>query len=240
MPNAFDKIGSALDRFQEAHFWIHMLEQNYHFADPLRWHLNVFLKALKETPQLLQMELQNESGFVSWYRDHRDRLNADPLIKFLAKQRDIVVHRSMLVPNSGGSLGITEMRGMKMGITFSVHPLEDSDHAMERYLQHAAEHGDFLGILIPDEDSLPCVQREWRLSGFDEELVELCARAWLRVGETIAAVLQWLGQDVPLLSLDCRHGTQKLQFKLYDRDELTKQMHDLESAPDGFTPSSYN
>jgi hypothetical protein len=44
---------------------------------------------------------------------------------------------------------------------------------------------DFLGVLVPDEDSMPCVRREWHLAEFDEELVDLCARAWLRIGETI-------------------------------------------------------
>ena len=231
MKDAYEKIGSALDRFQEAHFWIHMIEQYYHVADPFRWHLNVFLKALKEVPQLIQMELQNEKGFPAWFREHRDCLYADPLITALAKQRDLVVHRSMLVPDSHGFVGITEGRGMKLGLTFPVHPLEDSDHAMQRYLSYAKTHRDFLGILIPDEDSLPCIQREWRLPEFDDEIVELCARAWLRMGETIDEVLRWQGADPPPLSLDCRHGTQKVQFKIFDRDKLVEQMKTIEGVP---------
>jgi hypothetical protein len=98
---------------------------------------------------------------------------------------------------------------------------------MQRYLRHAKAHGDFLGILLPDEDSLPCIQREWRLPGLADEIVDLCARAWLRVGQILAEVLRWLGEDVPPLSLDCRHGKQKVQFKLYDRDELMTQMQTL-------------
>ena len=53
MPNGYDKLTSALDRFQEAHFWLHMMEQHYHSADQFRWHLNVFMKALKEVPDLI-------------------------------------------------------------------------------------------------------------------------------------------------------------------------------------------
>jgi hypothetical protein len=175
------------------------------------------------------MALQNEKGFTTWYRDERTKLTRDPLIKFLGKQRDVVVHQKMLIPKSGGAVGITELRGMKFGLTFPVRPLEDSDDAMQRYLHHAKKQGDFLGILEPDEESLPCIQREWRLEGFDDDIVDLCAKAWLRVGETIAAVLKWLGEDVPPLSLDCRHGTLKVQFRTYDRDKLREQMRAIPS-----------
>ncbi len=65
----------------------------------------MFLKSLNEVPQLLRMELQNETGFTPWYRDQRKQLNADPLINLLYKQRDIVVHQRMLVPQSGGWVG---------------------------------------------------------------------------------------------------------------------------------------
>ena len=66
-----ERIEPALDRFREAHFWLHGLEEHYHFADPLRWHLNAFLKSLKEVPQLLQMGLQNQKGFSKWYAAER-------------------------------------------------------------------------------------------------------------------------------------------------------------------------
>jgi len=104
--NALDRIPASFDRFQEAHFWIHGMETYYHLSSHFRWHFSVFLKALKEVPQLLQMELQNEPGFTAWFRDQRDLLNRDPLIAHLSRQRDIVVHRDMLIPNSRCSVGI--------------------------------------------------------------------------------------------------------------------------------------
>jgi hypothetical protein len=226
----YEKIAASLDRFQEAHFWLHMVEQYYHAADPFRWHLNAFLRALKEVPQLLQMELQNEAGFKDWFSSQREALRADPLISVLSEHRDFVVHRGMLVLGSTATVGITEGRGIKLGVTFPVHALEDSDHGMRRYLAVSKECGDILGILIQDEDSLPCVQRQWRLPEFEDEIGEVCARAWLRLGETVAAVLSWLGAQPPPLSLDCRHATQEVQFKLYDRDELTNWMEVMESG----------
>lgn len=228
MSNApYEKIGSALDRFQEAHFWIHMMEECYHDADPFRWHLNVFMKALKEVPQILQMAMQNEDGFTEWFGEQREQLDGDPLIAMLSKQRDLVVHRSMLIPQSSGTIGITEGRGFKAGLTLPIHPLEDSDNAMLRYAHHFKDL-DFLGLVTPDEDSMPCVHREWRLPEFEEELVDLCARAWLRVGETIDAVLRWQGAEPPPLSLDCRHNSQQFRFKYYDRDELIKRVQAMQ------------
>lgn len=227
----YERIGASLDRFQEAHFWLHMVEEYYHVTDPFRWHLNAFLRALKEVPQLLQMELQNEPGFKDWFSTQRDSLRGDPLIRVLSRHRDFVVHRGMLIPKSTALVGITEGRGMKLSMTFPVHALEDSDNGMRRYLAVSKVHGDILGILIPDEDSLPCVQRQWRLSEFEDEIGEVCARAWLRLGETVAAVLSWLGAHPPALSLDCRHASQEVQFKLYDRGELVQWMEVIELGP---------
>ena len=85
---ALHKMESSLDRFREAHYWIHMLEEHYHQADTFRWYLNAFLKTIKEVPDLLARGLQNEKAFKEWFRDEREGLRADPLIAYFAKQRD--------------------------------------------------------------------------------------------------------------------------------------------------------
>lgn len=227
-------IEPAFDRFREAHFWIHALEEYYHFADPLRWHFNAYLKALKEVPLLLQMGLQNQRGFSKWFSLERDQLNADPLIRYLSTQRDIVVHRGMLVPNSHGSIGVTEGRGFKLGMTFPLHALEDSDHAMHRYLHYMLQQNalDFLGVLADDEDSMPCVHRVWKLEPFDQELVDLAATAWLRLGELVNRVVEWVGVTTERFSLDCRHSGQRVQFKLYNRDQLKVQLAEMRADGD--------
>ena len=227
LEQALARIETSFDRLREAHFWIHGIEQHYHYAEQFRWHLNAFLKALKEVPKLLSIELQNMPGFSSWFRDQQKSLAQDPLIAHLAKQRDIVVHRRMLLPDSECTVGITELRGIKLGIGFPSSPHEDSNHAMHLYLRVAATRGDFLGILSPDEDSVPCVRRIWRLTGFDADVVALCARAWLRTGETVADVVRWLGAEPPPLSLGCRHADQKVQFKLFNREKLTAEFREL-------------
>jgi len=225
------KLNSTLDRFQEAHLWLHMMEQSYHHADPFRWYLNVFLKAIYEVPILINMELQNRSGFPKWFANQRRVLQSDPLIDALYKGRDRIVHKKMLLPKSRAVVGLTEGRGIKLGFGMNINPLEDSDHGMHWYL--AA--GDFLDILVPDEDSLPCVEREWRLPDFDEELIDLCSRAWLRVSVTVADVLKLLGEDVPPQTLTCRRTHQAVRFKTYSRDTLRKWLAEMQTTPNSIT-----
>lgn len=220
---AYDSISAALDRFEEAHFWIHMMEQYYHSANPFRWHLNVFLKALKEVPDLIQMALQNETGFSQWFKDERVKLREDPLIDALSKHRDFVVHRSMLLPKSSGWVGMAEGRGLKHAFNVPIDPREDSDSAIYRFAELTKDN-DIFGLLSPDDDSMPCVQREWRLPDFEDDLVDLCSKAWLRLGELIDAVLRWQGASPPELSLDCRHGSANISMRLYDRDQLRKHV----------------
>jgi hypothetical protein len=199
------------------------VEAYYHEADPFRWHLTAFLKALDEVPTMLAMALQNTAGFPEWFRPRREALGRDPLISELAEHRDFVVHRGMLVPKSKAFIGITEGRGMKLGMRFPLHPLEDSDDGMHRYLRVTS---DPLHIMMPDEDSMPCVEREWQLAKVDGEVVEVCAVAWLRIGETILDVLKWLGASEERFSLDCRHASQGYRTKTYSRETLAKWQSD--------------
>ena len=217
-------IHSSFDRLQEVHFWIHGLEQFYHYASRFRWNLNAFLRALKEIPGLLQMEMQNESGFKEWFCPHKRSLLNDPLIHFLSEQRDVAVHQKMIVPDSKCWVGLTELRGMKFGLGMEMDAREDSDRAMHQYLYQNLAHGDDFGILMPDDDSIPCVYREWRLSEFDDEVIDLAEKAWLLTAKTIAEVLKWKGFTPPPLSLSCRHGIQDIKFKLFDREQLRQKL----------------
>lgn len=215
------RLHPALDRFAEAHWYLHQMERHYHAADPFRWSVNAFLRALKEVPQQIQMAVQVDRAVLDWYRERSEALREEPLVSHLFKARDFVVHQGMLIPSSNAHIGITEGRGMKLGLGFSLHPLEDSDAGMARYMEIARERGDFLGILTPDEDSLPCVERIWRIDALpDQELADLAASAWVTVGTLLSETNERAGHERLNLALDCRHSPQQIRFKLYDRDEL--------------------
>jgi hypothetical protein len=210
---------SALDRYCEAHFYIHAMIDHYHTADAFRWSLNSYLRALKEVPQLIQMSLQKCDGFKTWFGDLAAVYLSDPLVRYLSKQRDIVVHREMLVPQSSGAIGVTEGRGMKLGFGLPFDPLEDSDFAIMGYLL-ASEGRDILGILKEDEDSLPCVERIWRMAAFDDEIITLASHALDKAGELLSHVYQWLEQENPVKPLNCHIAGQMAQIKTYDRGTL--------------------
>lgn len=228
---ALDNLPSAFDRLQEAHFWLHSMEDHYHSADHFRWCLGAFLKCMKEIPEIMEKELQNKVGFKAWFKPHKVALREDDLNQFLIRKRDRLVHGGMLIPASRCMVGVTELRGIKLGMGFPIDPREDSDMAMIRYLHYLSKgNSDFLGMLVDDEDSLPCVHREWRIGRYDEELIGLCARAWLRIGETLKAVVEWLGVTPPPLSLNCLKSTQNVQFKLFNRVELKLELARLKAG----------
>ncbi len=93
---------------------------------------------------------------------------------------------------------------MKMGMTFPINPLDDSDLAMDRYLT-VFKTPTTVGVLTPDEDSMP-VSGEWYLPQFDEESREGLRARLAEAGETMVKVLKWLGGGGERFSLDCRHG----------------------------------
>jgi hypothetical protein len=216
-----ERLGPAMDRFREAHFWLHGLEEYYHFAEPFRWHLNAFLKALKEIPELVSFGLQNRDGFPDFFRPLKESLNQDILIRKLSKQRDFVVHQGQLVPGSRAAVGITEGRGLKLGFGGQFPPLLDSDEAMKRFVEGTKKSGDFLGILAEDEESYPCVERTWVLPELgDREVLDICSEAWLKVGTMLTAVMNHLGEPSFVPDLNCRHDPDTVKIRAYDRDEL--------------------
>ena len=228
--NPYERIDSALDRLAEAHFWIHKMEDHYHEADYFRWHLNAFLKALREVPEMIKRSMKGVVGFDDWYRQQIRELKTDVLIRALQQKRNFVVHEAMLLPRSRCTVGITTGSVVKMGMSFEVNPLEDSDSALLRIARRTKDV-DFLGLNTPDEDTLPFVERQWRLEEFEEELVDLCAAGWLRIGQAVADALRWQGVEPPSLSLDCRHGDRDVRRRLYDRDWLTAEVGRLEEQP---------
>src|SRR5215813_287467 len=81
------KIEDAIDRLNEAHYHIHMMEARYHDADPFRFSFNSFLRVLKEIPQILRMAMQAEPGFTAWFQGRFATAAQDPLVRELFKQR---------------------------------------------------------------------------------------------------------------------------------------------------------
>jgi len=220
-----ESLSSTLDRLDESAWHIRMMEQHYHHADCFRWSLNSFLRSLKEVVQLLTMDVQGNSEVVKWLREEKGKLNDEPLVAFLFKQRDIVVHRTMLKPASKGTVGFTRGRGLKLGLGMPIDPLADSEDAILRYIYFAAKEKDFLGILYTEEDGggeYTCVQREWRMEQFpDTELTKLAAQAWERVAKLTLNTATKLGASVIEPKFELQNPN-RVQFEIY-RPEWVKE-----------------
>src|SRR5690242_20262887 len=111
-----ERLPAALDRMREAHFFIHLMESFYHVSDSFRYSLNSFIRSIKEVPQLISQELQHEAGFPEWFRGRRAALADDPLISHLSRERDYIVHRGMLRPASHCTVGVADLRMMRLGL----------------------------------------------------------------------------------------------------------------------------
>lgn len=220
-------LESSLDRLNEAAWFIHMMEHHYHQADQFRWSLSSFLRTLKEVLQLVTIEVQHNKKLSAWLRTEKERLHQDPLLGFLFKQRDIVVHKAMLKPASKGMVGYTRGRGLKLGMGIPIDPLDDSEVAILKYIYFAAKDKDFMGILYTEEDGsgeYTCVQREWRLQQFpDEELTRLAAKAWEDVAKVAYEVAIQLGAKTmePKIELG---NPNRVQFEIYNPAWVKEQL----------------
>lgn len=223
----FDSLSFSFDRIDEAAWFIRLMEDNYHKADKFRWSLNSFLRTLKEIMQLVTMEVQGDKKLSRLVTDKKSELSKDPLIGFLYKQRDIVVHKSMLKPASSGSVGFTRGRGMKLGLGLPIDPLSDSEEGIKRYIYHAAKDKDFLGILYTEEDGggeYTCVHREWKLEQFPEdEITKLAATAWEKVAQAFFDVAGEMGAQLikPTFKLG---NPNHIQFEIYNPEWVKEQL----------------
>ncbi len=219
------KIESALDRWSECHWHIHQMEGNYHTPDLFRYSFNSFVRAVKEIPQILKMELQNESDYREIYKPTIQSLNEDSLFSLLQETRNFIVHRGMLEVLSSGVVGTTEGRGIKIASGFSVAPYETTDEAYERFKELCRSEKMIRNWLGPDCDSWPIVRREWRIPALpDKELLEVAIDSWRLVGTVLSKVIVHLGGDEFDLSFSCGHDPDKVKTKSFSQSEFFKSV----------------
>lgn len=229
MKCAHSRVEASLDRWRECHWHIHQIERTYHEPDSFRYSLNSFIRAVKEVPQLLQMELQHEPMYRQTIKPMVTALYRDPLLSLLHKKRDFLVHQGMLVPHSSGYAGVTRGHGkLKMGMTFGVGPHESSDEAFIRYVKTCKAVPDFNLLCGPEEDTLPCIQRKWVIAEFPEtDLLDVVVAAWQTTGEVMSQVLVHLGAQALDLTMPCRHDPEKVRMKIYTHEQFETQLKSI-------------
>ena len=228
MTCAHSKLAAALDRWSECHWHIHQMEANYHEPEPFRYSLNSFIRAVKEVPQILKMELQNHPLYAAKLKPVLDVTKSNELLKKLSTQRDFIVHRGMLDLASKGEIGTTEGRGFKIGVGFNVAPFESSSEAYERYKEMCRSNPFFRDAFGPDCDSQPCLRREWRVENLgDTELLELSVSVWRALGEAISSIVQLMGGEALDLSMPCLHDPERVKTRTYSQSEFFRAVDGL-------------
>jgi len=218
-------IYDSLDRWRESHWHIHQIERYYHQPELFRYSVNSFIRAAKEVPQLLMMELQRHPKYASDLKPLITTLTSTALYSVLKKKRDFIVHQGSLELLSKGSAGITEGRGFKMGLTFRIEPWESSDDAYERFKAICRQDKDFRAMFGPDEDSVPCVERTWLMEEFPaKDLFDVTIEAWEATGATLSKIVITLGGEAIPVDKSCLHSSQKIRMKRYSQQDFVQSV----------------
>ena len=196
MTCAHQKIEAALDRWQESHWHLHQIEWHYHDADALRYSMNAFIRALREIPDMVNISTQNNKNFLAWHKPIRKTLEKeDHLITQIINHRNYIVHNSMLKPESKAYMASVRGYTIKMQFPFYVDPFEDSDSAVNRFIEIAKENSVLLDMLAPDDVQVLALIREWHITGFKDEIITAFRHAWLRIGEYLSDIVEFLGGE---------------------------------------------
>lgn len=225
------QIEASLDRWLEVHWQIHQIEAHYHNPDGVRFSFNALIRAAKEIPQILLMELQRQPNYRTEIKPKVEALRADPLFSLLSEKRDYVVHRGMLEVQSTGSIGTTEGRGWKIGFPFPVHPWESSDDAYQRFLKACKSDREIRQLMGPDCDSSPMIERVWRLPDFpDKDFLEIAVASWRTSGNLLSDILVLLGGARLDTELSCAHDPALVRRKVYSQAEFFRIIDSIDVA----------
>ncbi len=211
------KIESALDRWQESHWFLHQIEESYHNADGLRYSMNAFIRSLREIPDMVAMALQNIDGFSAWHKPIKRTLETeDRLFSQIIQHRNHIVHKSMLKPESKAFVASVRGYTIKMQFGFYIDPFEDSDQAIQRFIKNSKESPILMQAIAPDETQVLSLIREWHIEGFYEELIESFRNTWIRVTSYLSDILSFLGEErFPADLPDCFRDSRDFRYKKY-------------------------
>ena len=110
-------------------------------------------------------------------------------------------------------------------------PTKDSDALMRAYIVTVKSSGDVFQLLSDDEESSPCIKREWVLENLpDREIMSVAADAWAKIGALLQALRERIGLPPIDIALNCRHSEQRVQFRTYNRNTLREWLDQLRQA----------
>ena len=223
------KIFASLDRWNEMHWQVHHIEANYHDPEGVRYSFNAFIRATREIYEIVVKDLNNHPDYHQLFKPILVELKQDKLISFLKEKREYLVHQGMLDVASSGFIGTQEGRRWKISMRFPVWPTESSDQAYARFVELCKTDKGVRGLLGPDCDSYPCLERVWCLPEFpDTDLLELSVKAWRIVGEALSKIIVHLGGDPFDTRLQCAHDGDLVRMRRYSQREFFREVDGID------------
>ena len=178
-------IPCAHDRFDNAHYNIAQMLENYHKPDLFRWNFNAFIQSLRSVTFLLQHELKHKEHFDTWYEDQRKFMRQDNLLKQIIVVRNrIVKERDPIVTNTA-LFGL--FRNKRLKLTFGV-PVETNMYSAQ-IIDRLKDK--FIGTYLDKEHSAigeeVGIKRTWFVKELGTgEVISLCDYAWSQIGVVIS------------------------------------------------------
>jgi hypothetical protein len=121
------------DRFTEAHYFLHRMEENYHDPAIFRYTLNAFISANRAVHEMLRVELESK-GEVRWWKDRRREFSEDGVLSRFALGRNITLHQRAIFEGSRVSIGLFRGRRLKMTLVREMHTDETSAQLLQRLM----------------------------------------------------------------------------------------------------------
>jgi len=194
-------IPMSHDRFNEAHYFLHRMEQTYHEPRPFRYNLNAFVSAHRAVHEMLRVELEAK-GEIAWWRDRRREFADDDVLSRFAVGRNIVLHQRAILEGSQVGIGVFRGRTLKLAV---MHDLQTDETSAALLLRMVPRILGGAGVLDEEHSAVGeqlGVQRLYFVKDLsqDEDVLRASRRALARTSGAVAeAHNRFGGQHEPTL-----------------------------------------
>lgn len=192
-------IHASLDRLLEGHYWLHQMEESYHFPDPFRFSTYAAIRVLADTFKIAYAESVRHSKDRRTFRALNKKLEKNVLAKSILTCRDKLSHEGNL--SFSDTLAIGNGSASCMRNSFRAN----SDIRIATKVLCVNQRN-----IWSDEDFQNIGFRQWFVDEIDPqaEIVEVLASHWVSLAGFVVRTLELLKLEVPLPSFDlaCRES----------------------------------
>lgn len=187
-------LPASHDRYGEAHYFLHRMEQEYHNPQLFRYNFNAFVSAARAVHEMLQKELEKK-GHTQWWKLRKKEFIADSVLQRFARGRNVILHQRALIEGSNIKFGLFRGRKMKLAIDTDVKGDEPSDSIIKRMLPS------LYGLVIDEEHFALAEQIGLERLYFanelsdDEDVLRASRRALARTTRALSEAHNQLGAD---------------------------------------------